>query len=994
MKRDKERVKDKSKTRSEKNHGAPPEDNVVANYVQALKESQRLGDQVVYHRVLQAREAQYQTSVRPWSRAICELLQAQGLEELYSHQARATDLVRMGKHVVVATPTASGKTLVYNLPILERFLQDPECRALYLFPLKALAQDQLKNLQALTAHWPEEARPRAAIYDGDTSDYQRRKIRNAPPNMLLTNPEMVHLSICPYHEAWNIFLAGLQFVVVDEVHTYRGVLGSHMAQVFRRLLRICQRYGATPTFVFCSATVANPEELARQLTGLEVEKVTESGAPQGKRHFIFLNPTLDGASQAAIMLLQAALHREMRSIVYAQSRKIVELISLWAQQRSGPFKERISAYRAGFLPEERREIEAAMTNGDLLAVVSTSALELGIDIGALDLCILVGYPGTIMATLQRGGRVGRSFRESVVVLLAHEDALDQYFMQNPKEFFEKGPEAAVLNPWNPVILARHLICAAAEQPLKSNEAWLQEPETAACLTALENQGDLLRSKDGLEIYSRRKRPHHETNLRGSGNTYSIQTGVAHAGDLDPKAETIGSIDELRAFKETHTGAVYLHRGQSYVVQELDLATRTVRVMPKKVDYFTRPRGNKVTEIIEIKKEKQLWNTRIYLGRLKVTETITGYETRRIRGQKLMSITPLDLPPLVFETEGLWFAVPLEILRGAEANFMHFMGGIHAVEHAAIGIAPLIVMTDRNDLGGISTPLHPQVGLPAVFIYDGQPGGVGLSRHAFQHGQELLERTLQVIATCPCEHGCPACVHSPKCGSGNRPIDKAAAMYVLESMKNSPGTLPENMIELGPASEKTAAGNSPGTEKTQGTLPHYGVLDVETRRSAQEVGGWNKANKMGVSVAVLYDSSDDAFHTFSQDEISALMARLQTLELVVGFNVKRFDYQVLSAFAPLQSLRSLPTLDLLEKVTEHLGYRLSLDHLAKATLQAEKTADGLQALAWWKEGRVQEIAEYCARDVAITRDLFLHGREKGYLLFTNKAGQTVRLPTRW
>ncbi len=982
----------------------------VGGYVAALKQSQRLGDQVVHHRTIQELAAQCEPNVRPWPRAILDVLKGMGIHQLYSHQARATDLVRSGRNVVVATPTASGKTLIYNLPVLERFLNDPECRALYLFPLKALAQDQLRNLEALTSDWPMDARPSAAIYDGDTSDYRRRKIRENPPNVLLTNPEMVHLSICPHHETWSAFLADLQFIVVDEVHTYRGVLGSHMAQVFRRLLRICERFGARPTFIFCSATVANPAELAIQLTGLEVETIIESGAPQGARHFVFLNPH-EGAAQASIMLLQAALHRGLRTIVYTQSRKITELISLWAQQRSGPFKNRISAYRSGFLPEERREIEARMTNGDLLAVVSTSALELGIDIGSLDICILVGYPGTVMATLQRGGRVGRSLRESAVLMLAHEDALDQYFMRNPSAFFDKGPEAAVLNPFNPVILRRHLECAAAEIPLRDDEAWLREPQVLAEAKCMERSGQLLRSADGETLYSKRKRPQRDIDLRGAGSVYHIAANTTQAGRgsapiSDDGHICVGTVDEHRAFKETHPGAVYLHRGLSYVVADLNLATRSVQVEQQKVNYFTRPRVKKETEIIEWLDEKPVWGARIFLGRLKVTETVTGYETRLIRGSKLLRITPLDLPPLIFETEGIWFVIPPAVQRAAEDGFMHFMGGIHAMEHAAIGIMPLLVMTDRNDLGGISTPMHPQLGMAAVFIYDGIPGGVGLTRQAFAKPEELLERTVSVITSCDCEFGCPACVHSPKCGSGNRPIDKAAALHILQGMREAP-TMPrleqvlgvtrpvmeaqgEHHIESSDARRKEKE-EPPMATKTDA---RYGVLDVETRRSAAEVGGWHKAERMGVSVAVLYDSADDGFHVFLEQDMPKLMRHLKELDLVVGFNVKRFDYRVLSAYAAMELFNQLPTLDMLDVIQRCLGYRLGLDHLAKATLMAEKTADGLQALAWWAEGRIQEIIDYCTKDVAITRDLYRFGRDNGYVLFTNKAKKLVRLPVEW
>ncbi|MGE4299727.1 MAG: DEAD/DEAH box helicase [Desulfovibrionaceae bacterium] len=978
----------------------------VAEYVNALLGSRRLGHQVVIHRPLPAVEAVYAPTVRPWPLAVQNLLAASGAQALYAHQALATDMVRAGRHVVVATPTASGKTTVYNLPVIERVLHDPDARALYLFPLKALAQDQLKAFAALTESWPRDARPRAAIYDGDTTPWFRKKIRDNPPHVLMTNPEMLHLSLLPHHEQWAAFLAGLSFVVVDEVHTYRGVLGSHMAQLFRRLHRVCRRFGAAPTFVFCSATIGNPGELAGQLAGLDVAVVDKSGAPQGTRHFVFIDP-LEGTAQTAILLLQSALHRGLRTIVYTQSRKMTELVSLWASQRSGPYRDRISAYRAGFLPEERREIEARMASGDLLAVISTSALELGIDIGGLDLCILVGYPGTVMQTLQRGGRVGRAMQESAVVLVAGEDALDQYFMRNPNDFFERPPECAVCNPANPVILGRHLECAAAELPLDVDEPWLAEPAVAARARELEACATLLRSKDGTRLFSARKAPQRHVDLRGSGRAYQIEA-VDSTGDT---GRVVGSVDEHRAFKETHPGAVYLHRGDSYVVRDLDLATRTVRARKEKVDYYTRARGNKSTDILETLASRAVWGTCMHFGRLRVTDTVTGYEKRRIRANKLMTVVPLDLPPLVFETEGIWFEIPMDAQRRAEAGYMHFMGGIHALEHAAIGILPLLVMSDRNDFGGISTPMHPQVALPCVFIYDAAPGGVGLAAEAFERAEELFERTLTAIRSCPCERGCPSCVHSPKCGSGNRPIDKAAAAFLLETVRGLVPPADCHAHRILPAAPPLAESAPPATPleedgmpqsvmDTTGprpgnghALPHYGVVDVETQRSAAEVGGWHKAHKMRVSVAVLYDSATDAFTAYREEEIPALLARLRDFDLVVGFNIKRFDYTVLGAYTR-DNLHDLPTLDMLEEVRKALNYRLSLDHLAKATLGSQKSADGLQALAWWKEGRIEEIAAYCEADVRITRDLYLYGRDNGYVLYTNKAGSTVRCPVRW
>ena len=434
---------------------AAPEECTIGAYVAALIASERLGHLVVHHRVLPARPAVYADPLRPFPRPVAGLLAGRGIERLYSHQAAATDLTRAGRHVAVATPTASGKTMTYLLPVLEEIIKNPDSRAIFLYPLKALAQDQLKAIHELTASLPESARPTAAIYDGDTTAHFRRKIRDNPPHILITNPEMLHLSLLPGHDAWSTLFAGLTHVVVDEMHTYRGVMGSHMAHVFRRLERVCQRFGSQPAFVFSSATIGNAGALATDLTGLPVATVTESGAPTGPRHFLFINPE-QSAATTAVMLLAAALRRGLRTIVYTQSRKMTELISLWIREKAGPYANRVSAYRSGFLPEERRDIEAAMASGKLLGVVSTSALELGIDIGGLDLCILCGYPGSVMSAWQRGGRVGRARRESAVALIAGEDALDQYFMRHPAEFFDRPPESAVINPANPAIAAKHL----------------------------------------------------------------------------------------------------------------------------------------------------------------------------------------------------------------------------------------------------------------------------------------------------------------------------------------------------------------------------------------------------------------------------------------------------------------------------------------------------------------------------------------------------------
>ncbi len=983
--------------------------STVSDYINALLASS-FGAQVSHHRIVPAVEAIYAAPKRPLSAAVQSLLAARNIPNLFSHQAHAIDVVRSGTSVVVSTPTASGKSLIYTLPVLESILQDSDARALYLFPLKALSQDQKKNFEHFVLPWPKEARPTIGIYDGDTSDHFRRKMRKNPPHILITTPEMLHLGIVAHHEQWSTFFAGLTHVVVDEAHTYRGVLGAHMAQLFQRIQRIAARYGAKPQFVLCTATVGNAQELGQNLLGQShtPQVIATSGAPQGPRHFVFLNPH-DSPATAAIGLLKAALARNLRTIVYCRSRRMTELISLWALGSRGtktnqatsaqphepsghisghvsggsPWQGKISAYRAGFLPEERRDIEQKMHSGELLAVISTSALELGIDIGSLDVCILVGYPGSIMATVQRGGRVGRAQQESAVVLVAGEDALDQYIVRHPQEFFTRPAEKAVINVHNPVILQKHLVCAAAELPLRPQDRdalWLGQAPVQEALQALTQDGQLLQSADGQEYLSPLKRPQRHVDLRGQdgGSGYTIE---------DNNGTIIGHVDALRALKETHPGALYLHRGQSYEITELDMGAKRIVAKPRHAAWFTRVRSQKHTDILEVKGQKTLFEhsgAQVYWGRLRITEHITGYEKRAVFGNTLLSIIPLDFPPSIFETEGLWICIPDVVRHALEESYMHFMGAIHALEHCAIGLLPLLVMADRNDFGGISTPLHAQLALPAVFIYDALPGGAGLCRQAYTDAHKLFQNALHAMQECPCSDGCPSCVHSPKCGSGNRPISKEGAIQLLQALtklKVSENQKKELKIEFVTETESQCLSSPP---------QRYMVLDVETRRSAKEVGGWHKAALMGVSIAVLYDSKTNSFIHYRQEELSKLFALLQEASCVVGFNSARFDYTVLQPFCSYD-LHSLPTLDLLDKVKSRLNYRISLDNIATATLHAAKSADGLQALQWWKEGKLDEIAKYCQKDVDITKQVYEFGLEHGYILFTNKAKQNVRCP---
>lgn len=965
----------------------------LSEYLSSLKSSRKFGPQVVCHRSFAAVKPQYAAGFPPLSPVLKTTLAQAGITRLYSHQHQAICAVLAGRDVIVATPTASGKSMIYNLPVLSDLLEDDPGHSLYIFPLKALARDQQNVVESLFHHLPSVIQAKypfvSALFDGDTSSYMRRKIRDKPPRVLLTNPEMIHLSMLPYHRNWSQFFSRLRYIVIDEVHSYRGVLGSHMAWVLRRLQRIAALYGASPIFILLSATIGNPQQLGEMLLHKPVELISKSGAPQAEKNMLFLNPW-DSAAFAASQLLEAAVKRGLRTIVYTQSRKMTELINLWTAPRLGALSNKLSAYRAGFLPEERREIEQQLFSGELLGVITTSALELGIDIGDLDLCILVGYPGSIMATWQRGGRVGRSSRKSAIILIGQEDALDQYFMRQPEDFFARSAESAVLNPENPSIMDQHLLCCAAEEPLSSDELLLNNKLIQSRVDVLSSSGDLLQTATGGRWIAGRKYPQRHISLRGGGKQMAI---------IDREnGEIIGEIDTSRAMKECHPGAVYLHRATSWLVDSFDLLAHEVIVHQESPKFFTRPMTEKRTEILQVFQRRSSFGVQVSFGRLRVTEKITGYQKRHSVTQKLIATMPLELPEQIIETEGMWIDIDQATVSTLEEGKYHFMGAIHALEHAMIALFPLLVLCDRNDIGGISCPLHDQTEMASVFVYDGYPGGVGLAREAFGKIDSLLTQTEQTISSCACDTGCPSCVHSPKCGSGNRPIDKKACLFLLAEILRrevqekvvptirataAHRLLPVNCAQLPP---KTAP-----QRKGLDVLPlKFGVFDLETIRSADEVGGWGNTHKMGVSVAVVYDSTISDCVSYLEHEMDKLIAHLQSLELIIGFNNKRFDNRVLSAYTSA-NLACLPTLDLLEEIHNYLGYRLSLNRLAEQTLGAQKSADGLQALAWYKEGRLDLIQQYCRKDVEITRDILYYALEQGYLLFANKAKQVVRLP---
>lgn len=940
---------------------------------EALRHHERLPAQAPEHAALPAAFA-----------GLAPLLAARGIDGLWAHQAQALDALVAGADVVLATPTASGKTLVYNLPVLADVAADPRARALYLFPLKALERDQLDRLLTDAAALPEGmTRASVAIYDGDTPQARRRRLRESPPNVLITTPDMLHAGILPTHASWAELFRNLRTIVIDELHVYRGIFGTHVAQVLRRLLRVAASHGARPRIVAASATIANPGELAGALTGRTFHVVQSDAAPRPLRHVLLFQPESSPYTMAA-RIFRASVALGLRTIAFTKARRITELLHTWVIDADPALAKRVSSYRAGFLPEERREIERRLFSGELTGVISTSALELGIDVGGLDVCVLVGYPGSQVATWQRAGRVGRT-REALVALVAQPDALDQYLVTHPQVFFSRGFEHAVLDPHNADVAALHLPCAAAELPLRADEPWLAEAPTRASVERLEHDARLLRGEDGDVWYASRRQPHRDVDLRGAGASFSI----VQDGPPGTKAEMVGSVGATRVFAECHEGAIYLHRARQFLVQRLDLEAHEAVVRAVEVPFYTQALSEKETEILSRDRARPAGNFRLVQGRVRVTTRITAFERRRVHGQDLLATEPLTLPPTSFETTGVWLEIPDEIPRAQKVAGRHPMGGLHASEHAMLSLVPLFALCDRHDVGGISYLRHPQVGRAAIFLYDGHIGGVGLVPSLFDRIEALLSATLELVDGCPCDEGCPACVHSPKCGSGNRPIDKAASIATLKLLL---AREPIPALADAAVAEPTLPA-LPADEVAAAPPPRVVFFDLETQRSAEEVGGWHNAHLMRVSLGVLYDLRDDRFETYRESDVAKLIERLSQADLVVGFNVRRFDYHVLRGYSD-RDFGALPTFDLLETLHGRLGFRVSLSHLATETLGSPKIADGLQALAWWKEGRFEELETYCRRDVELLRDLFDFALREGFLWLRTRGGERVRVPTRW
>ena len=731
-------------------------------------------EEVVYRGLEPARDARTEPLSADLAPAVAASLETSGISALFTHQAEAWEAAKRGENVVVTTGTASGKSLAFNLPVLDAISRAPKTRALYLYPTKALAQDQLRALAGLRV---KGVKP--AIYDGDTPAERRWQIRRWS-NLILTNPDMLHVGVLPHHDRWTDVLHNLRFVIVDEAHVYRGVFGSHVANVLRRLLRLARIYDADPQLLLASATIANAAELAWSLTGEPATVVERDSSPRSEREVVIWNPPLldpelgQRASPLgeAARLLSQLVSQDLRTICFTKSRKAAELVHRFASERLDvATARRLTPYRAGYTPEQRREIERRLVEGELLGVTATDALELGIDIGLLDCAISVGFPGTVASLRQQWGRAGRRGR-GLAVLVASEDALDQFFAREPDALLSRRVEAAILDHANPRILDPHVLAAAFEAPLDEGDAEILGPEAlqrAAVLPELEQTA-------AGYVWKGRDYPAARISLR-AGDTDSFSVVDAGSGTL------LGLVERDRAFSTVHEGAVYLHLGEQYMVESLDLDARVALVVSASVDWYTQVKKETETAIEEVERSEARLGLELSFGRVSVTEQVIAYARKSTRDGSTIDVVPMLLPEATFETEAVWFCPEPEHLQELE-RMPVLLGTLHAAEHALIALLPLWAMCDRWDIGGLSTNVHFQTGGPTIFVYDGHVGGVGITSRGFTSFEGWVEDTAHLLARCPCTSGCPSCVQSPKCGNLNEPLDKIGARTLLERMLRS------------------------------------------------------------------------------------------------------------------------------------------------------------------------------------------------------------------
>ncbi len=745
--------------------------------LQALTDDEALANRAAFRATLPARTSRFAAPDRPLRPDMKALLSRRKIDGLYTHQAQAVDALRDGRSVVVATGTGSGKSLCYQVPILESALAGTNDTALALFPTKALAQDQLRSMRS----WLVPGL-RAYSYDGDSSPDERGEARKRA-TVLFTNPDMLHVGILPSHQRWATFLMRLRYVIVDELHTLRGIFGSHVAHVLRRLRRVCAHYGSDPVFCFSSATIGNPQELAAALCGRDVELVIDDGSPQAERSFVcWQRPLLDehsgtrgSANVETADLVARFVGSDHQALAFVRTRAGAELVASYARrildQAGMPGDRLVRAYRGGYLARERRELEHALAARDVMGVAATNALELGIDVGGLDAIVLNGFPGTLASMWQQVGRAGRSGRRAAAVLVAGDDQLDQWYAAHPDQLLQRRTEAAVVNPQNPFVLRPHVACAAHELPLSHHDDQYFGPGLDDVVRELVID-DELKPRDGKMFWAGREPPAPKVGLRtGSSVEYSLVDATTD--------RLVGTVDGARVFHVAHEGAMYLHQGRQYRVEHLDTVHRVAMlVAAEDADEYTQARDDVDVVVRAAAATTVAGVGRACLGDVEVTSQVIAYQRRRISTRETIDVVDLELPPQTLVTRACWYSLPAAALAGAGVGPPRVLGTVHAAEHGLIGLLPLFAICDRWDVGGVSMAFHPSTGEPTIFVYDGYPGGAGIADLAFDALQDHVRATLELVEHCPCDGGCPSCVQSPKCGNWNEYLDKEGAVALL------------------------------------------------------------------------------------------------------------------------------------------------------------------------------------------------------------------------
>ena len=738
----------------------------LAQILDAFKIDRSIRENIAHWEVLPAREGQYEDFPDYLDSRLTSILKSKGIHRLYSHQRSAVDSIHGNNDTVIVTPTASGKTLCYNLPVLDAIIRNPSARALYLFPTKALSQDQLAELMTLVNHLDIDIK--TYTFDGDTPQTARRLIRSAG-HIVVTNPDMLHAGILPHHTKWIKLFENLQYVVIDEIHHYRGIFGSHLANVIRRLKRICEFYGSNPIFITCSATIANPDELAEKIIGRKVQLVDNNGAPSGEKHFLIYNPPVinkqlgirKSALNESLMLAEHFIRNRIQTIIFAQYRLQVEILLTYLREifAKSPGKSiKVAGYRGGYLPNQRREIEQGLRSGEIIGVVSTNALELGIDIGAMDVSIIVGYPGSISSVWQQAGRAGRRSGTSLTIFVANSSAINQFLAQHTSYLLKKTPEMGIIDPNNLIISTNHIKCASFELPFRKEESFRPDG-TVEILDYLEEQ-NVLRQSGGKYYWSSEIYPAELVSLRSASPDNFV---ILNQSDNN---RVIGEVDYYSAPIFLHPEAIYLHDADQYQVTELDWEGKKAYVKEVAVDYYTDAETKSDLKVLSVADEKRIYDAAISWGEVTVTMVTVLFKKVKFHTHENVGSGNLLMPELELHTHAFWYAFPGDVRFKLNLEGEAFGGSLRGLANILGKIAPLWVMCDPHDLRSISQVRSPFSELPTIYIYENIPEGVGYSEKLFNISDDLFRACLEQVQSCPCNGGCPSCV-GPEMEVGSR-----------------------------------------------------------------------------------------------------------------------------------------------------------------------------------------------------------------------------------